>query len=128
MCRSVFLGLTYLARLSSKAPVPPQYLGKQHVVFGAPYRKKLVVGTHYALGICDTDRFFESAQIDLPEGPLVHLHAGIHAIGLLGVDSEVLERGAYAFVFESLGHMPRDLARKHGKPCNLGIPVFPGHG
>ena len=79
-----------------EAPVVAEHAGEQPGVLGGPDAVELVVRAHDRPRRSVLHDTLESAQVDLPQRTRIHVGARAHAVELLVVRSEVLERGADA--------------------------------
>ena len=79
-----------------EAPVVAQHAGEQPRVLRGPDPVELVVRAHDGPGCRVLHDPLESAQVDLAQRARVHIRARAHAVELLVVGREVLERGADA--------------------------------
>ena len=76
-------------------PLVAQQLGQQPVVLGGCDPVDAVVGAHHRPRLLRRHHSLEGGQVDLAQRALVDLRTHRHAVGLLVVGSEVLERCAH---------------------------------
>ena len=81
---------------AAEAPLVAQQRCEQLGVLRGIYSVEVVVRRHYRPRIRLLDGDLEAFEIELPEGALRYAGIVAHAVGLLIVDREVLDRGAHA--------------------------------
>lgn len=79
-----------------ETPLAAEYVGQQPAVLAARDAVDTVVRTHDGGRPSRGDDVLERGQVDLAQGPLVHLGTDPKTVRLLAVDREVLERRAHA--------------------------------
>ena len=87
-----------------ETPLVPEHLGQQPVVFGRVRSVDLVVRAHHRPRLRLLDHRLEGRQVDLPQGPLVHLGADPEPVVFLVVGGVVLHRRADALALDALDH------------------------
>jgi hypothetical protein len=79
-----------------KAPLIPQDVGEQHLVFGSIHAVDLVVAAHHRFGLGALDGFLKGGQVDLMQRTLREVRGDGQAAGLLIVGGKVLDGGPHA--------------------------------
>ena len=97
-----------------EAPLAPQQVGEQAGVLAAVPAVDAVVGRHDRPDARPAHGSLEGRQVDLAPGALVDGDVDLHAVGLLVVEREVLDRAADPPALHALDERHGDLGRQVG--------------
>ena len=86
----------------AEAPLIPQEFLHQVLVLAAVFPPELVVSPHNGQASALLDGRLEAGQVQLVQGPLVHLHVDVITAGFLVVGDEVLDAGGDVVFLNSL--------------------------